>query len=191
MAIKKDKIVVVDIEATCWKDNKNPIGQKNEIIEVGICLYDVQLKDITHKQGIFVNTVASEISEFCTYLTTITEEQIEQFGIDFADACAILEQEYDTRNHLWASWGAYDRNMFLEHCKERRVRYPFSKKHVNLKRVFADAFGQRMGMKHALQKAKLEHVGVHHRGDDDAWNTARLMRWMLDEYGEDILKRYW
>ena len=37
MARKLDKIVVVDIEATCW-EGKPPEKQESDIIEVGICL---------------------------------------------------------------------------------------------------------------------------------------------------------
>ncbi|MEO0596531.1 MAG: hypothetical protein AAF126_10505 [Chloroflexota bacterium] len=32
MAIRKDKIIVVDLEATCWEGFDAPEGQENEII---------------------------------------------------------------------------------------------------------------------------------------------------------------
>ncbi|WP_300685686.1 hypothetical protein [Chryseobacterium sp.] len=32
-----DKITVIDIEATCWEDDRIPEKQEREIIEIGIC----------------------------------------------------------------------------------------------------------------------------------------------------------
>lgn len=40
MARKLDRILVVDIEATCWEGNPPP-GQTSEIIEIGLCVLDV------------------------------------------------------------------------------------------------------------------------------------------------------
>lgn len=192
MAIQRDKIIVVDIEATCWNVEPPPDGQLNEIIEIGMCMYDVENDDITDKRSIFVKPVASVVSEFCTQLTTITQEQVDEHGIDFAEACDILVQEYNTRKILWTSWGSYDHKMFRKQCRRMGVSYPFGDKHMNLKKAFADYHhGNRMGMTRALNKAELELVGTHHRGDDDAWNIARLMQYLIQEYDMDFIKRYW
>ena len=40
MARKLDRILVVDVEATCWEGNPPP-GQTSEIIEIGLCVLDV------------------------------------------------------------------------------------------------------------------------------------------------------
>jgi len=40
MAKKLDKIIIVDIEATCW-DKSVPVGMESDIIERGICLLDL------------------------------------------------------------------------------------------------------------------------------------------------------
>lgn len=32
-----DKVIVIDIEATCWEKGQTPENQKREIIEIGIC----------------------------------------------------------------------------------------------------------------------------------------------------------
>jgi inhibitor of KinA sporulation pathway (predicted exonuclease) len=104
---------------------------------------------------------------------------VEWDGISFEAACTILEQDYDSRNHLWGSWGAFDRRMFTDQCKSRGVRYPFHDKHANFKRTFADVTGERTGMVNALHMAKLEQSGTLHRGDDDAWNITRLLQWMM------------
>ena len=76
MAKLLDKIVVVDIEATCW-EGKLPEGMISDIIEVGVCLLDVETGEITDNRGILVKPERSTISPFCTELTTITPELIE------------------------------------------------------------------------------------------------------------------
>lgn len=53
MAQKLDKVLVVDIEATCW-EGANPPGMENDIIEIGVCLLDVNSGEITDNLGILV-----------------------------------------------------------------------------------------------------------------------------------------
>lgn len=191
MAIRKDKIVVIDIEATCWEGYDAPEGQQNEIIEIGVCLLNPKIPiSITGKRSILVKPQESEISPFCTDLTSITPEMLEKDGIGFDEACKILEDDYDTRNRLWGSWGALDMRLFKSQCRRRKVRYPFSKKHSNLKRVFHEFHGQRMGLARALTAVGIEAEGTAHRGDSDAYNTAVLLQHLFEVYGENILKRY-
>lgn len=190
MAIRKDKVIVVDLEATCWQGYTAPDGQENEIIEIGVCLLDGATREISNIRSLYVHPIESEISPFCTALTGITAEMIAEQGMDFAQACDILEKEYDSRNRLWASWGGFDRKLFWEQCKRRGVRYPFSKKHSNLKRVFQDAVGTRMGLARAMHNVGLDMYGRQHSGGDDAWNTARLLRHLLQEHGCVILRKY-
>jgi inhibitor of KinA sporulation pathway (predicted exonuclease) len=62
-----DKIVVVDLETTCWE--KRERGQMMEVIEMGLCSLDIGSGDITDRQSILVRPVYSMVSEFCTKLT--------------------------------------------------------------------------------------------------------------------------
>lgn len=190
MAIRKDKIVVIDLEATCWEGYTAPPGQENEILEIGVCLFDPKRRMVEKKRGILVRPIESVISPFCTELTSITPEMVAAEGVDFTRACEILETEYDSRNRLWVSWGAFDRRMLTDQCKRRKIRYPFSKKHSNLKRVFQDHYGERMGLARALSAVKIDASGTAHRGEDDAYNTAQLLSYMMHTYGETILTRF-
>lgn len=188
--VRRDKIIIIDIEATCWR-GKPPPGQENEIIEVGVCLYDVRSDTLSDKRGIFVRPEKSVVSAFCTELTTITPQQVEA-GVAFGEVCALLERDYDARNRLWVSWGDYDRRMFKEQCRHRNVRYPFSDNYLNLKRLFAELYkGQRQGMKQALEALGLPLEGTHHRGADDAWNIGRLLQTLLIRHGQAIIYPYW
>lgn len=190
MSIYKDKIVVVDIEATCWKGYTAPPGQENEIIEIGLCLLDPRAGTVSDKRSIMVKPIESEVSEFCTELTGITQQEVDEQGLAFETACAILERTYNTRNRLWASWGAFDRKLLALQCKRREVRYPFSKNHANLKQVFQRAHGKRLPFAMALQAYNVEQIGNAHRGDDDAFNTAHLLNVLMQQHGDLILKKY-
>ncbi|MCS6835658.1 MAG: exonuclease domain-containing protein [Anaerolineae bacterium] len=190
MTIRKDQILVLDLEATCWEGYKAPVGQLNEIIEVGVCLLNVADLSIAAKRSLLVTPLESEISPFCTALTSITPQMIAQEGQPFEAVCATLERDYDSRNILWASWGAYDHEMFRTQCKRRKQRYPFSKKHVNLKRVFADAKGERMGTERALENLAMSFEGTRHRAHDDAYNAARILARLIQDHGLAILRKY-
>lgn len=190
MTIRKDQILVLDLEATCWEGYKAPVGQLNEIIEVGACLLSLANLSITAKRSLLVTPLESEISPFCTALTSITPQMITQEGQPFEAACAILERDYDSRNILWASWGAYDHELFRLQCKRRKQRYPFSKKHANLKRIFAEAKGERMGTERALEALGMSFEGTRHRAHDDAYNAARILARLIQDHGLIILRKY-
>ena len=179
MARLIDVILVIDLESTCW-EGEPPSGSTSEIIEIGICPVDVRTLTRLEKRSILVNPVKSEISEFCTKLTTLTPDMFIEAG-SLADAVRILKKEYDSKNRLWASWGDYDRRQFERVCKDQNVGYPFGPSHLNVKSLFAAATGSghEMGLDGAYKQLGLTMEGTHHRGDDDAWNIAAILCQLL------------
>ena len=175
MAKRLDRIVVIDVEATCWQ-GEPPRGEVSEIIEVGACLLDPGSGEISEKASVLVRPVRSRVSEFCTRLTTLTPEMVAS-GLAFRDACALLERAYGARDRPWASYGDYDRLQFERQCALEGVRYPFGPSHLNVKTLAALAQGRpgEVGLPDALGDFGLDFRGVHHRGVDDAWNVARLL----------------
>ncbi len=192
--LRRDYMLVVDVEATCWKDGPPP-GEQSEIIEIGVCLLDLQTGAPGSAHSLMVNPARSRVSPFCTSLTSITPEMVEQ-GNSFADACAVLRQEYLSDQRLWGSWGNYDRRMFEWQAQSYAVPYPFGAQHVNIKALFAETFNRQgkrarqVGMAQALAQAGLTLVGTHHRGGDDAANIARLMQAILNRRGTALLAVY-
>lgn len=173
---------VVDVEATCWEGDP-PVGQRSEIIEIGIVVLNLETLERTDKRSIMVKPEHSEVSEFCTRLTGITPEEAAA-GITFREACDLLRSEYHTDSRPWASWGDYDRKQFQKQAVGT-VRYPFSARHTNAKQVYAEAYQlKRAGMARALRHAGLPLEGSHHRGADDAWNIAALI-------GRLVRDRHW
>ncbi|MBP0017579.1 MAG: exonuclease domain-containing protein [Cyanobacteria bacterium SBLK] len=173
--VKLDRLLVIDIEATCWKKSPPP-EQENEIIEVGIATIDLTTKIIEEKVSILVKPQCSTVSTFCTDLTTLTQDRVDA-GVSFADACLRLRKEYLSEKRVWASYGDYDRRMFEKQCKARGIRYPFGVRHLNVKTLFAIARGlpREVGMARALEMLDLPLEGTHHRGHDDAWNIAKIL----------------
>ena len=174
------KVIVVDVESTCW-DGYPPRGQKSEIIEIGICLLNTQTGEITKSKGILVYPENSTVSKFCTQLTTLTQDMLEENAISFEEACEILEKEYDSTNLPWASYGFYDKKMFEQQCRDYGVNYPFSETHTNVKDLFAKKhkLPKGVGMDKALKTLNIPLEGTHHRGVDDAKNIAKILRTLI------------
>lgn len=179
MAGKLDRIIVIDLEATCW-DGDPPPGQHSEIIEIGVCVLDVQSGERVEKRSILVQPEHSEVSEFCTALTSLTPGQV-RGGVSFERACRILERKYRSHDRVWASYGSYDRRQFERQCAERGIRYPFNATHINVKSLLALMHGlpREVGLRRALTMLDLPLDGRHHRGVDDAWNTAQILAQLL------------
>lgn len=179
MAKQLDKIVVVDVESTCWQGEPPP-EQESEIIEIGVCLLDVATVERELKHSILVRPERSTVSSFCTDLTTLTPEDVAR-GVPFAAACAKLQQEYKTSRRVWASYGDYDRRQFQRQCQTLDIPYPFNHTHINVKNLFAMTMGlrQEVSLAKAMELVGWSMEGIYHRGDDDAWNIARLLGELL------------
>jgi len=177
---KLDKILVVDVEMCCWM-GKPPPGQHREIIEVGICTVDLETFKIDKLNSIIVRPIYSRISKFCTELTGLTQEVVDE-GYIYKDACQKLREDYKTRRRIWGSWGNADRTAFTMMCGLFQVKYPFSASHINIKTLFAlmnPQFKKEHSMKKALNAANIPLEGQHHSGKWDAFNTAKLLITLL------------
>lgn len=179
MAKKLDQIIVIDLEATCWEGDPPP-GQKSEIIEIGVCLLDVNTCQRIGRESILVRPVHSQVSPFCTQLTTLTQEQVDA-GIPFAEAVQHLRREYRPQDRTWASYGDYDRIMFDRQCRDLSLPYPFGRSHINIKNLLALLLNMpnEIGLDTAMSRLGMPMEGTHHRGGDDAWNIAAVLAYLL------------
>lgn len=175
-----DNILVIDLEATCW-DGPIPQGQVNEIIEIGICILNRKTGTISDNRGILIKPKRSQVSPFCTELTTITPELLDREGITFAKACTILRTEYSSRELTWASYGQYDFGMLSNQCWDFKIDFPLTHDHINVKSLFALGRNstKKVGMARALRTLGLPLDGTHHRGVDDARNIAKILDYCL------------
>lgn len=171
--------LVIDVEATCWKKNP-PSGvavmeRNNEIIEIGITPISLPDKKILDSESIIVWPTTTEISEFCTELTTLTPEYVQAQGRTFSSAIEYMREKYRTDRNIWASWGKYDDQAFIRQCEREHVKYPFNNSHLNVKTLFAWKYGFNCGMSRALKHVDIPLVGTHHRGVDDSSNIAKML----------------
>jgi len=185
MARLLDKVNVIDVEATCWEGNP-PLGQKREIIEVGITVVDIRTLELLDNVGYIVRPQQSKVSEFCTRLTSITQAEVDKSRWVYATICKELKKRYKTKDRPWVSWGDYDRNQFQRQSNEGNTPYPFGPTHINLKNLFAlsEMWPKEDGMYPALNKFGLKLKGFHHRGRDDSYNIAMLFVEYLRRYRE-------
>jgi inhibitor of KinA sporulation pathway (predicted exonuclease) len=175
VAEKLDQILVIDVEATCWQGDPPP-GQDAEIVEIGLCILDVATGRRGDNPSILVRPVHSTISDYCTQLTTLTQEEVEA-GVSLREACDMLRHKHRSRERLWASYGDYDRKQFKRECRAHGIDYPFGDGHINVKSLFALVRGLpgEVPLDRAMAMAGFPLEGTHHRGADDAWNIARLL----------------
>jgi inhibitor of KinA sporulation pathway (predicted exonuclease) len=178
--MRYDYYLVIDLEASCCDQGTIPVG-KTEIIEIGAVMADARSLQPVDDFGWFVRPVRNpQLTVFCTELTSITQEDVDN-AAEFPDVLDQLVQwKTKYRNHVFCSWGEYDRRQLTRDCSFHRLRYPFDD-HMNLKRLFAERMGLRKpeGMKGALRRVGLPLEGTHHRGIDDARNIARLLPYIV------------
>ncbi|BAU64429.1 Exonuclease [Stanieria sp. NIES-3757] len=173
--------LIVDLEATCCNRKSIP-RHEMEIIEIGAVIVEAkELKIISEFQTFIKPSRHPILTNFCQELTTITQEQI-NYAPSYSQAVALFKEWlYIYSNFVFGSWGDYDRKQFEQDCQFHQVAYPIASEHINLKKLFSTSqeLKSNYGMKQALQLAKIELEGIHHRGIDDARNIVKLMPYIL------------
>jgi 3'-5' exoribonuclease 1 len=176
------RIVVVDVEATCWK--KGVFSRKKETIEIGA----VRLLDDPHPSmwpefQTFVRPRRyPRLSSFCRELTGITQEDVDA-APTFPEALQrFLEWSPALETVVLATWSRYDLwqlDLDLEANGLPKLALPF----LDVKKLAGSTIGSRSFEDTARQLAP-EDVGLpRHRAIADARRTARILRTLLDRFG--------
>ncbi|MBK1986275.1 exonuclease domain-containing protein [Sphaerospermopsis aphanizomenoides BCCUSP55] len=172
--------LIIDLEATCCDKGTFP-RHEMEIIEIGAVMLNRQTWEIDSEFQQFIKPVRNpHLTEFCTNLTSITQEQVDA-APHFPEVMSKLTVWMTSfPNYIFCSWGNYDKSQFLQDCKFHHVPYPFGSEHRNIKKEFSEYLGvaHKFGMAQALEKLGMELQGTHHRGIDDARNIAAIYRYM-------------
>ena len=181
-----DKLLVLDLECTCWEEERPGNDERQDIIEIGICVYDVGTGAIEDSAGLIIRPLRSAVSPFCERLTGISQAMVDE-GMDFVQALDILRTRFRSAERVWASWGNFDRHCLQGQCRDFGHDYPMSPDHFNLKTLHALRHGltRAIGLYPAVRRAGLIWEGHHHRGVDDARNTARLLPQLLGVRAQD------
>src|SRR5688500_11723693 len=108
MPLRRDKLIVVDLELTCWEGNP-PAGQEHGTIEFGICLLDLKSYEVQAGRSTLVRPKPSRVSFYCTELTSLTQQQLAREGLRFPAALESVQGLYHGKERASTSWGNYDR----------------------------------------------------------------------------------
>lgn len=184
MAKLDPNVLVVDVESTCWEPPEvQPKNEISEVIEIGIAVVNTKELKIVENDSIIIRPQRSKVSKFCTKLTTLTQEYVDQ-GTTFQAAMEILRKNYKANDRVFMSWGDYDRKMFERNCRDYDIKYPFGPRHTNLRNTFALLHGlpRELGMDDALQHLGMKLDGTHHRGIDDARNIGNILIHTLKKF---------
>jgi inhibitor of KinA sporulation pathway (predicted exonuclease) len=172
------KVVVVDLELTCWAaDERPPHNEESEIIEIGVTLFTPDTRHISQPRRIFVQPTNSTVSTYCVELTGITDDVLRLKGISRRAATDILINEYKLDKRIWCGWG--DDATLLQ----KSLGYAFSRRYIDLSAVFTALYARprNYSLSDALSYVGLNFEGTPHRGGDDAYNTARLLAAMSNK----------
>ena len=192
MRADTSKVVIVDVEATCWDTEEEKAKFPNEIIEIGICMLDMKTGDIRDKKSYRVQPVFTTVSPFCTQLTGWKQEDL----VGAPNLPYVLETIRDDyrlgRDNLWFSFGEYDRVKLSSTIGEKggvldlygieRHENIFAQmKHFNIKTLMMlrERLTKGMSMDRSLKYYGLELEGRHHNGADDAYNIAKIVHRVL------------
>lgn len=186
MAFNLNRIIIVDVESTCWATKEGQGSRPNEVIEIGACELNTKTGAITNKQSILVRPQFGEVSDFCTELTGWTQADVVYAGVTMLEALSRFQAHFrPTKYDIWGSFGQYDKNMLSSTTEKGVKQYgieadfnPFDRmqQHLNIKTLFALIHGtpKEVGMAKALELLNLKLEGRHHNGADDAVNIAKI-----------------
>jgi 3'-5' exoribonuclease 1 len=186
-----DRLVVVDLEATC--DDRGAVPKEEmEIIEIGAVLVHGQDFRLLAEFQSFVRPIRHrQLTAFCQRLTSISQENVDTAPLFPEVVTGFKGWLYGQGATVFCSWGDYDRNQIQRDCQLHGIAYPMPGRHVNLKRMFSEARGikKKLGMGQALREVGLQLIGTHHRGIDDARNIARLLPYAISRPGDQATSR--
>lgn len=179
-------LCVLDFEATCW--NKNPKLDRQEIIEFPSVLYELN----SNNEIIFISEFSKYVkpvlepvlSDFCTELTGITQEQVDDANIiekvyneHFEWLKSNTSSNSNADIHI-VTCGAWDLKIMLpKEIKNKKLHYhQVYKKYINIKDEFEYFYKKKAGgMVSMLNYLDIKLEGRHHSGIDDTRNIAKIL----------------
>lgn len=172
------RIVVIDVEATCWK--KGVFSRKKETIEIGAVLL---LLDRAHAEWPEFQTFVRplrlpRLSSFCRELTGISQENVDA-APSFPEALRLfLEWSQPLEQVVLASWSHYDAwqlDLDLEAHGLPKLALPF----LDVKKLAAHIVGGKNLEDTARELAPDCLAMPRHRAIADARRTARILHRLL------------
>ena len=168
------RIVVVDVEATCWK--KGVFSRKKETIEIGAVLLRFDPAETSWPEfQTFVRPLRlPRLSSFCRDLTGIAQESVDA-APTFPEALRLfLEWSQASQGVVLASWSHYDLwqlDLDLQAHGLPKLAFPF----LDVKKLAARIVGSKSFEATARELAPDLVALPRHRAIADARRTARIL----------------
>ena len=172
------RIVVVDVEATCWK--KGVFTRKKETIEIGavLLLLDRGESRWPEFQTFVRPRRLPRLSSFCRELTGITQEDVDAAPA-FPEALRLfLEWSEPLDRVVLATWSRYDLwqlDLDLEAHGLPKLAIPF----LDVKKLAVRIVGTKSFEETARALAPGGSAMPSHRAVSDAHRTARILNRLL------------
>jgi inhibitor of KinA sporulation pathway (predicted exonuclease) len=181
--------IIFDLEATCYnKESKIEVPPKdfvNEIIEIGAVKLNEKGEQVDMFSKFSKPKLFPYISNFCTLLTTITQEDIDSAD----DLKSVLKDFMDwCEGGMLISWGGFDKNQISKDLIRNDLEIYLDKleSHKNLKKFHGEWNGlnkkKGVGLSKALNYEGLKFKGTHHRGIDDAFNISEIFKKYMNKF---------
>jgi inhibitor of KinA sporulation pathway (predicted exonuclease) len=172
------RIVVVDVEATCWK--KGVFSRKKETIEIGavLLLLDRAESRWPEFQTFVRPRRLPRLSSFCRELTGITQENVDA-APTFPEALRLfLQWSQPLERVVLATWSRYDvwqLDLDLEAHGLPELGIPF----LDVKKLTARIVGTKSFEETARELAPDTVAMPRHRALTDARRTAQILNCLL------------
>lgn len=171
-----DRLVVIDLEMTCWEADPPP-GQQSDVISIGAVelVLDEQEPRLGRTFERLVKPERSDVSDFCTRLTGLTPAMLRR-APSFIEACSALNRTLGGSSKSWGGWGD-DRTALLEGAARHGITPPLEGPYIDLGALWGMLMGAQrsIGLRQALSMQGLEFDGTPHRALSDAVNAARIV----------------
>lgn len=173
----------------------------NTIIEIGICIGDVDTGAVLERKHWFIYT-GEEINPYITQLTTITQEMIDREAVFLDEAYKEMVELYKKHNCTlnFLTWGGGDhravrqqlQNHYQLNPNVERLPWEFGHREYDVKTLFlafamADCKKVRSGLAKSMTRVGLNFEGTKHRAIDDAYNTFRLFIHLIKKMPKGVL----
>ncbi|XP_061587216.1 ERI1 exoribonuclease 2 [Cololabis saira] len=194
-------LIVIDFESTCWKERNN----SQEIIEFPAVLLNTSTGEVESEFHAYVQPQEHPIlSEFCTELTGITQDQVEaglplhiclsrfnrwlqrlrlELGVVFPDKLQTYSAPLPSQKlSTFLTWSDWDLGVCLQYeCKRKQLHKPdVLNSWIDLRSTYRLFYNRKpRGLNGALQDLGIQFAGREHSGLDDARNTAGLAARMM------------
>ena len=183
--IDLSRVVVVDLEATCWDAAEHEAlaanqGNETEVVEIGAVRCPPHASDPF--RAVVKPRRHPQLSGFCRQLTGLSQADVDA-GMPFAEAFKHFLAWAGPGPLIVASWGSWDDRQLRRDAGRHQLAPPVWTP-LNIKRRFATLAkaqgaprGGWMSLTRSLEWLGLGFEGQPHRAVDDAVNAARVLAW--------------